>query len=165
MKGVSNTPPNVQSTRSQAVPSTAGWVPWRICWRPRRGEGSGWCLASRVRSQSDRSQWGSGRATIWAVARPQDPRLSFNEAAEIYDRVRPSYPAVLFDALFDLLPSKPEIVEVGPGTGQATKNLLARGASVRAVEIGPALAAILRANLTSDRLDISVGRLWSHAAC
>ncbi|CAN5824184.1 hypothetical protein BH24ACT5_BH24ACT5_12510 [soil metagenome] len=88
---------------------------------------------------------------------PDDKRLSFNEAAETYDQVRPSYPPDVFDALFDELPARPEMVEVGPGTGQATKDLLARGASVHAVEIGPAMAAKLRANLASERLRISVG--------
>ena len=91
------------------------------------------------------------------VGRPNDVRLSFNDAAEVYDRVRPSYPAVLFDALFQMLPSQPEIVEVGPGTGQATKDLLDRGASVLAIEIGPAMAAKLRSNLRSDRLSVGVG--------
>lgn len=91
------------------------------------------------------------------MTRPDDIRLSFNEAAEIYDEVRPSYPAELFDELFDLLPAEPLIVEVGPGTGQATKDLLARGASVHAIEIGPAMAAKLRSNLPSDRLRVSVG--------
>jgi SAM-dependent methyltransferase len=91
------------------------------------------------------------------VDRPDDIRLSFNEAAETYHEVRPSYPADLFDALFHLLPSEPEIVEVGPGTGQATKDLLARGASVHAIEIGPAMAATLRSNVPSDRLQVSVG--------
>ena len=89
--------------------------------------------------------------------RPDDIRLSFNEAPEIYDKVRPSYPTDLFDALFQMLPSQPEIVEVGPGTGQATKDLLARGASVLAIEIGPATAAMLRSNLPSDRLRVAVG--------
>ncbi len=91
------------------------------------------------------------------MGQPDDIRLSFNEAVEIYDKVRPSYPAELFDALFQLLPSQPEIVEVGPGTGQATKDLLARGASVLAIEIGSAMAARLRSNLPSDRLRVGVG--------
>jgi trans-aconitate methyltransferase len=90
------------------------------------------------------------------VSRPDDIRLSFNEVPEIYDRVRPSYPAHLFDT-FQMLPADPEIVEVGPGTGQATKDLLARGASVLAIEIGPATAAKLRSNLSSDRLQVTVG--------
>jgi SAM-dependent methyltransferase len=86
-----------------------------------------------------------------------DSRLTFNEAPEIYDGIRPSYPADLFDALFQLLPLQPEIVEVGPGTGQATKDLLARDASVLAIEIGPAMAATLRSNLPSRRLSVVVG--------
>ncbi len=89
--------------------------------------------------------------------RPDDIRLSFNEVPEIYDRVRPSYPADLFDALFEMLPAQPQIVEVGPGTGQATKDLLARGASVLGIEIGPGMGAKLRSNLPSDRLRIGVG--------
>jgi len=90
------------------------------------------------------------------VSRPSDIRLSFNQVAEVYDEVRPSYPAELFDALFRMLPSRPEIVEVGPGTGQATKDLLARGATVRAVEIGPAMAAKLRSNFPAARLQVTV---------
>lgn len=90
------------------------------------------------------------------VGRRSDARLSFNQAAEIYDQVRPSYPAELFDALFQRLPLRPEIVEVGPGTGQATKDLIARGAIVRAVEIGPAMAARLRLNLPTERLHVMV---------
>ena len=91
------------------------------------------------------------------VGRPDDIRLTFNEVADIYDKVRPSYPAGLFDVLLQKLPSQPEIVEVGPGTGQATKDLLARGASVLAIEIGPETAAKLRSNLPSDRLRVVVG--------
>jgi SAM-dependent methyltransferase len=91
------------------------------------------------------------------LARPVDIRLSFNEVVRVYDEIRPSYPAELFDALFQLLPSEPEIVEVGPGTGQATKDLLARGARVHAIEIGSAMAAKLRSNLPSDLLRVSVG--------
>lgn len=88
---------------------------------------------------------------------PTDIRLSFNEVAEIYDRVRPSYPADLFDELFEMLPAEPRLVEVGPGTGQATRDLIARGASVHAIEIGPAMAATLRSNLPTGRLRVTVG--------
>lgn len=91
------------------------------------------------------------------MGRPDDIRRSFDEAVDVYDEVRPSYPDELFDALFELLPSHPAIVEVGSGTGKATKDLLARGATVHAIEIGPAMAAKLRANLATDRLRVSVG--------
>ncbi len=91
------------------------------------------------------------------VGRPNDIRLSFNEAAEVYNGIRPTYPPELFDALFQMLPSRPKIVEVGPGTGQATKDLLSRGASVLAIEIGPTMAAKLCSNLPSGRLEVMVG--------
>jgi SAM-dependent methyltransferase len=90
-------------------------------------------------------------------AQLSDPRLSFNAAVAVYDEIRPSYPAEMFDALFSLLPPRPDIVEIGPGTGQATKDLLARDAVVHAIEIGPAMAAKLRSNLHSDQLQVSVG--------
>jgi SAM-dependent methyltransferase len=91
------------------------------------------------------------------VARPEDIRLSFNEVAETYDQIRPSYPDDVFDVLFAALPDRPHVIEVGPGTGQATRSLLARGARVHAIEIGPAMAAKLRSNLAIDRLTITVG--------
>jgi trans-aconitate methyltransferase len=91
------------------------------------------------------------------VPSPSDKRLSFNEVPDIYDEVRPAYPAALYDVLFDTLPPAPQIVEVGPGTGQATTDLLARGASVHAVEIGSATAALLRRKLPSPRLQVTVG--------
>jgi SAM-dependent methyltransferase len=63
----------------------------------------------------------------------------------------------MFDELFRLLPDHPEILEVGPGTGQATRDLLSRGAEVCAVEIGPAMAAKLREVLPSPALTVIVG--------
>jgi SAM-dependent MidA family methyltransferase len=43
-------------------------------------------------------------------------------------------PAVDPRLSFDRLPARPCIVEVGPGTGQATRDLLRRGAVVHAIE-------------------------------
>jgi SAM-dependent methyltransferase len=94
---------------------------------------------------------------LFVTRDPADKRLSFNEVPEIYDEIRPSYPGALYDSLFAMLPSCPTIVEVGPGTGQATRDLLDHGASVHAVEIGPATAAKLRSNLFTDRLTVTVG--------
>lgn len=78
-------------------------------------------------------------------------RLGFNAVPEIYDRIRPGYPAALYDTFFALLPVRPAIVEVGPGTGQATADLLRRGARVVAVEIGGDLAACLQRKLGANR--------------
>ena len=113
------------------------------------------------RAQARRRDTCPGRSgKFWqhsCVERSDDIRLTFNRVADIYDRVRPSYPANMFDELFEMLPPQPTIVEVGPGTGQATKDLLARGAVVLAIEIGAAMATTLRSNLASDRLRIGVG--------
>lgn len=71
---------------------------------------------------------------------------AFDSAPEIYNRARPEYPPPLFDDLVGTLPERAaplRIVEVGPGTGQATGALLARGARVTAVELGSNLAAFL----------------------
>jgi SAM-dependent methyltransferase len=71
----------------------------------------------------------------------------FDWDPENYDRARPTYPDALFDDLWAYLDeaarAQPVVVEVGPGTGKATRSLLERGARVTAVELGPQLAAFL----------------------
>ena len=69
--------------------------------------------------------------------------MSFDGVADVHERARPSYPATPFDRLFDALPKQPDVVEIGPGTGQATASLLERDARVTAVELWPQLAAAL----------------------
>jgi SAM-dependent methyltransferase len=86
-----------------------------------------------------------------------EPRKSFDGVAEIYHEIRPSYPPPMFDELFRLLPGQPAILEAGPGTGQATRDLLSRGAIVHAIEIGPAMAAKLREALPSPALTVTIG--------
>lgn len=87
-------------------------------------------------------------------------RRTFDEAAASYHEARPAYPEELFDDLMGLLPSAPQILEIGPATGQATEPLLDRGAQVRAVEIGPklavALARRLAGRLESGALEVVV---------
>jgi SAM-dependent methyltransferase len=76
-------------------------------------------------------------------------RTTFNEAAELYDRVRPGYPAALFDDLAGLAPLGPghRILEIGCGTGQATVPLARYGGRVVAVELGAEMASVARRNL------------------
>lgn len=88
---------------------------------------------------------------------PQDIRLAFDQAADTYDNVRPGYPGPMFDDLFELIVPRPEIVEVGPGTGQATKSLLNRGARVHAIELGPSMAGLLVSQYRSPSLKVTVG--------
>lgn len=73
-------------------------------------------------------------------------RTIFDEDAALYARVRPGYPDAIFAGLGELAGLGPgtRVVEIGPGTGQATLPLVARGAHVVAVELGANLAAALR---------------------
>ena len=88
---------------------------------------------------------------------PPELRSSFDRVADIYDEIRPSYPPAMFDDLFRLLPPTPRVLEIGPGTGQATRDLLSRGAIVHAIELGPRMAAKLRQVVPSTDLTITVG--------
>ena len=72
---------------------------------------------------------------------------SFGAVADLYDRVRPSYPPALIDALLAQAPGgRPvDVLDVGCGTGIAGALLAARGANVLGVEIDPRMAALARA--------------------
>lgn len=71
---------------------------------------------------------------------------TFDSAAELYEQARPQYPADLFDDLATLTgPTRPaRVLEIGPGTGQATRGMLALGWRVVALEPGPELARVAR---------------------
>ncbi|MBK5287950.1 MAG: class I SAM-dependent methyltransferase [Acidimicrobiia bacterium] len=73
----------------------------------------------------------------------------FNEVPHVYDRVRPTYPDELFEDLVAItgVDQRSAILEVGCGTGQATRSLAALGCSASAVEPGEALAVLARQNL------------------
>jgi SAM-dependent methyltransferase len=73
----------------------------------------------------------------------------FNEIPELYDRVRPGYPAELFADLVAItgLEAQSSVLEVGCGTGQATRSLAALGCAVTAVEAGQDMAELARRRL------------------
>jgi SAM-dependent methyltransferase len=70
--------------------------------------------------------------------------------AELYDRARPAYPTDIFADLAELaeLPAGARLVEIGCGTGQATRPLAQRGYTITCLELGEQLAALARRNLT-----------------
>ena len=76
-------------------------------------------------------------------------RATFEEVPDLYDRVRPLYPAELFDDLvsFAGLEAGSRVLEIGCGTGQATLPLAERGLEVVCVELGERLAAVARRKL------------------
>lgn len=90
----------------------------------------------------------------------RDRRVLFDRVAELYDRARPTYPVALFDDIVALseIPDGGRVLEIGPGTGQATLPMAERGYRVTAVELGANLAAVARRNLVEFPLvDVQVG--------
>jgi len=73
----------------------------------------------------------------------------FDEVPELYDRVRPTYPDELWADLVAVtgMDERSSVLEVGCGTGQATRSLAALGCPVTAVELGPGMAALARERL------------------
>ncbi len=73
----------------------------------------------------------------------------FDEVPFLYDRARPGYPAAAIDDAIALgaVPHAGRVLEVGPGTGQATLPMAARGLRVTAIEPGRRMAALLARKL------------------
>jgi ubiquinone/menaquinone biosynthesis C-methylase UbiE len=73
----------------------------------------------------------------------------FDEVAAEYDRRRPTYPDELVDQACRVagIGSGDQVLEVGCGSGQLTRALLARGLHVTALEPGKSLIALARQNL------------------
>ena len=88
-----------------------------------------------------------------AEADRRDLGRVFNEVPELYDKVRPGYPDELFADLATItgITERSSVLEVGCGTGQATRSLAARGCPVTAVEPGADMAALARRRLASFR--------------
>jgi len=87
---------------------------------------------------------------------PEDARLhvlraTFDQGAEGYDDARPVAPREVFDDLVELARLAPgsRVLEIGCGTGQATRPLAERGFSILAVELGANLAELARHKLAA----------------
>lgn len=77
-------------------------------------------------------------------------RARFDAVADLYDRVRPDYPPAMYHDLVELTGVGPgtRLLEIGSGTGQATRPLAELGADVLAIELGPRLAELTAGKLT-----------------
>src|ERR1700678_3417563 len=73
----------------------------------------------------------------------------FDEIAAEYDRHRPAYPDELVDQACRIagIGDGDRVLEVGCGSGQLTRGLVARGLHVTALEPGKSLIALARENL------------------
>lgn len=80
-----------------------------------------------------------------------EQRFVFDEVAALYDRARPSYPEPLIADVLEFAELGPDdrILEVGCGTGQATRLFARHGHRMTCLEPGPGMAALARTNLDS----------------
>ncbi len=71
-------------------------------------------------------------------------RITFEEVAELYDEVRPSYPEELVEDILSLsgISADGRILEIGCGPGNATVLFAKRGYKIVGIELGERLAAL-----------------------
>lgn len=77
----------------------------------------------------------------------------FDQQAEAYDRFRPRYPDVVIDELLGPMPAGLDVLDVGCGTGIASRQIARRGATVLGVELAPRMAEIARGH----GVDVEIG--------
>jgi len=80
-----------------------------------------------------------------------DVRETFNNVATVYDAARPDYPAALFDELASVARIKltDSILEIGCGSGQASRSLAQWNCRVIALDPGPELLRIAKERLAA----------------
>lgn len=83
----------------------------------------------------------------------QERSRLFDQQAEVYDRFRPSYPDTVIDELLGPKPEGLDVLDVGCGTGIASRQMAQRGAKVLGVELAPRMAEIAR----SHGIDVELG--------
>jgi SAM-dependent methyltransferase len=91
--------------------------------------------------------------------------FGFGAVADVYDEVRPGYPAVLGERLLDFHGGVPrDIVEPAAGTGKATELLVTLGAPVTCIEPDPLMAAVLRGKFPNVPVVLSTFEEWTPPA-
>lgn len=68
-----------------------------------------------------------------------------DNVAQTYEKIRPSYPKMLIKDLFEAceISSTDTLLEIGAGTGKATRQIAKSGNSIDCIELGSNLASIL----------------------
>jgi SAM-dependent methyltransferase len=124
--------------------------------RASSGASAGSAGAARTSGWVQRLRRDTSREVVVLVLRTMEPPARsygkvFDQIAEQYDRHRPTYPDALIDRACEVAGLAPgaRVLEIGCGTGQLTRSLLARGLSVTAVEPGEQLLARARERLPS----------------
>lgn len=72
-------------------------------------------------------------------------RRSFNEDTANYDKYRPEYPKELFQDIisYSQIESGCKLIEIGPGTGQATLPFIQLGCDIIGIELGDKLSSFV----------------------
>lgn len=75
-----------------------------------------------------------------------DFRKTFDQIPERFDQFRPRYCQALFDELKTVCALSPgkQVLEIGPGTGQATEPVLQTGCDYTAIELGENFTAFMQ---------------------
>lgn len=75
-----------------------------------------------------------------------DFRKTFDQIPESFDRYRPRYCDELFKEIISVadLNSSKDVLEIGPGTGQATEPILKTGCNYKAIELGEKLTEYMK---------------------
>lgn len=95
----------------------------------------------------------------------REQALVFGEAADDYDEFRPSYPpSLVARALAEVDGPVRRVLEVGAGTGKATRLLARHRVRVDAVEPDPAMAAVHRRRVRHPGVRLHVGRFEAFPA-
>jgi SAM-dependent methyltransferase len=116
-------------------------------------------------TEADHSSEDSLRATNRGLSLMQplarERSKLFDREAERYDRYRPTYPAALIDDLLGPRPEGLDVLDVGCGTGIASRLIAQRGAKVLGVEVAPRMAEIAR----TYGIDVEIGAFedWNPA--
>ena len=84
-------------------------------------------------------------------------RKIFDTIPEQFDKFRPRYSQELFDSLIDYAKIGPgkKVLELGPGTGQATEPILNTGCDYNAIELGEHLYAKIKEKF-GDRQNFNI---------
>jgi len=78
---------------------------------------------------------------------------AFEDLVDVYDAARPRYPRALYDALPDLAG---DVLELGAGTGIATRELVARAGRLVSTDLGPRMLG--RLHERSPQVPVAVCR-------
>ena len=78
-----------------------------------------------------------------------EQRFAFDQIANVYKAARPDYPEALIEDVVSYAGLRPndKILEVGCGTGQATKSFAKRNFSILAIDPGPEMLRGARESL------------------